>query len=969
MSIRLLSRCVVCASLALLVLPNGAIAQTVEHNPASIALEYLDSHRASKNAPGVDDTTLEVRDQNITKRGHVSSVYVRQRLAGIEIHGVDVVVIVAPDGTVLRQDRPLTRRSRSRSPSPVPILSADEAIHFAAQQLQLEITDPLVRLEGPSGDDSSSRFTGAGISIDEIPVRLTYVPMPNGELRLAWNLNFRIPSGSHFWDLFVDAENGAVLKKYDWVQHDSYRVYDLPLENPLEGARTLVSDPAEPAASPFGWHDTNGIAGAEYLDTRGNNVAAQEDAAGDNSGDGRPSGGSALNFDYPLDLDYPPSVSESAAVTQLFYMVNRAHDIFYAYGFDEASGNYQHNNYGRGGISGDPVWADAQDGASINNARFTAGPDGHWGLLEMFLFNEGSEEATKVIVNNPPGIGTLAAGPALFGPRAGSNEHPGAGDLVRALDQADDESGPSTTDGCSAILNPWAVSGKIALIDRGDCFFTEKVANAQDADAIGVIISNNAGNSVVRMAPADPRPINIPAVFVGQDAGAQLASALAAGSDVNVTLVSEGEQDSSLDTGIVIHEYAHGVTGRLTGGASNANCLQGGHSGAMGEGWSDFFGLAFTAKPSDEAGDSRPIGTFVYQQPATGSGVRTFPYDTDFSENPLTFEDVGTQPFWPHSVGEVWAVTLWELYWGLVEKHGFDPDLVTGNGGNNRALSLVIDGLKLQGCDPTFLDARDAILLADEYSGGSDECVLWKAFAKRGMGTGANDFGNGTSLIVSEDFSVPIQCVPEPTAPDLIVLPPSVSDAAPTTGQTIWIGATVKNQGAGPSGSATLRYYRSANSTIETSDTYLGSDSVVALTAGLSSSQNIEVSAPSTTGTYYLGACVDSVSGESSTSNNCSSGKLITVTSSDRDEDGVLNSSDNCPDTYNPSQSNLDSDSTGDACDSDIDGDSFTDEEEIAAGSDPLDINSIPAPEPTSVLLQLTALLTLAGLRRHTPRQ
>ena len=81
---------------------------------------------------------------------------------------------------------------------------------------------------------------------------------------------------------------------------------------------------------------------------------------------------------------------------------------------------------------------------------------------------------------------------------------------------------------------------------------------------------------------------------------------------------------------------------------------------------------------------------------------------------------------------------------------------------NLQPLIIVIDGLKLQGCDPTFLDARDAILLADDVSGGFDECVIWTAFAKRGMGTGANDFGNGNSLVVVEDFSVPIQCVPEP---------------------------------------------------------------------------------------------------------------------------------------------------------------------------------------------------------------
>ena len=164
--------------------------------------------------------------------------------------------------------------------------------------------------------------------------------------------------------------------------------------------------------------------------------------------------------------------------------------------------------------------------------------------------------------------------------------------------------------------------------------------------------------------------------------------------------------------------------------------------------------------------------------------------------------------------------------------------------------------------------------------------------------------------------------VSNPSKPDLVVQSPSVSDTTPTTSQYITLYATVRNQGSASSGATTLRYYRSTNSTINASDTQIGSDSIPSLSVGATSSQSTTMRI-TTARTYYLGACVDSVSGESATSNNCSAGVRVVVTSSDRDNDGVLNSSDNCPDTYNPNQSNLDSDSAGDVCDSDIDGDGF----------------------------------------------
>ena len=122
--------------------------------------------------------------------------------------------------------------------------------------------------------------------------------------------------------------------------------------------------------------------------------------------------------------------------------------------------------------------------------------------------------------------------------------------------------------------------------------------------------------------------------------------------------------------------------------------------------------------------------------------------------------------------------------------------------------------------------------------------------------------------------------IPASDVPDLVVQTPSVSDSSPNAGESFMLSATVRNQGNGRSASTTLRYYHSLDATISTGDTEVGTDTVGSLTAAASSDQSISLTAPSTAGTYYYGACVDPVSGESATGNNCSRAVTVTVASS-----------------------------------------------------------------------------------------
>ena len=151
-------------------------------------------------------------------------------------------------------------------------------------------------------------------------------------------------------------------------------------------AGTLVVDPDDPAASPLGWHNTGSVS---YPIMRGNNVHAYQDADANNLPPAtEPSCGSSLSCDFGINLGGLPSSYQSAAVANLFYWNNVVHDVQYQYGFDEAGGNFQVNNFNNGGQGGDDVQAEAQDGSGTCNANFSTPADGGRPRMQMFTCNQ-----------------------------------------------------------------------------------------------------------------------------------------------------------------------------------------------------------------------------------------------------------------------------------------------------------------------------------------------------------------------------------------------------------------------------------------------------------------------------------------------------------------------------------------------------------------------------------------------------
>ena len=604
----------------------------------------------------------------------------------------------------------------------------------------------------------------------------------------SWRVCINPAASSDHWEIIIDGTDGTVLSEsnstlycsFDNDEHEcnedekrpqkpyvskhqieksferqnlissvqdgsQYNVYAQPLGSPSDGDRTVVIEPADVNASPFGWHDINGVAGPEFDILRGNNVHAYQDIAANNEAPDIQTVGQDLKFDFPIVDTSDPEDNIDADVTNLFYWSNYLHDWSYTFGFTEAAGNFQTNNYGKGGEQDDHVLAETLDGSDTNNAVFSAPRDGASGSMEMFKWNIG--EQFEVL--SPANLsGSYETGSANFGP---SLQQPISGTLVYAEDNGGD-----IRDVCDPIINASSLAGNIAIIDRGICDFSFKVHAAQKAGAIGCIICNNLNDApLVTMSAGDSSSlVNIPSLFFSKEDCQLLKDAL--GQGVVGRFNASKQVSSSFDNGIVAHEYGHGITMRLSGGASTSACLD--NDEQMGEGWSDFFALVLTQQGNDSGSQSRGIGTFVLSEPRDGRGIRRYPYSTDMNVNPQLHSHIRFSVR-PHDVGEIWSAVLWDMYWAFLEQDGYDATWKDPTSGNFRALQIVMDGLKLQECDPSLIEARDAILDADRLNNfGENQCLIWRVFARRGLGVDASSNDGDTRRDNVDGFEVPLSC-------------------------------------------------------------------------------------------------------------------------------------------------------------------------------------------------------------------
>jgi len=583
---------------------------------------------ASQNLQLADSDKATISRSYLDKSTGLYHCYMYKESQGLEIVNSVAQMTMSADGKVLTNSNSWvdTKLSPPRLVKREAQISCTDALSKVAATLK-EVANPAEW--NLSQDGKATLIQNVPFTIKAVRCEEKLYQTEKEGLKHVYSMT--VPTPTQYLNLMVDMANGNILAAADYTSHiaftpsgrlvtrhvpsvekrqvatsasrPTFRALQLGALDPRTVPSSLISDPVDFVASPNGWNARSS--------TSGNNVIAVDNSGNSRDTDalkqnGKQAVGNNFLFDFSAnDRTQSPADYTDAAITNAFFLSNRFHDIMYQYGFDERAGNFQQDNFGKGGQGGDPVLALVHDGSGKNNANFASPPDGESGIMRMFIF-------TRTTPN----------------------------------------------------------------------------------------------------------------------------------------------RDGALENAVVVHELAHGLSTRLTGGPATSNCLSRPEGGGLGEGWSDIVAMVLEMESIDTRDTPKVIGQYVTNN-AT-AGVRRFGYSTDLNRNPSKYSDV-QQSQQVHFVGEIWASMLFEVYWNMVDKAGFDRSFRTnpqGNKGNNQFLKTLVAAMKIQPCFPTFVTARDAFLAADkQISNGQFQCEIIKGFAKRGLGANVKDDGKFV-----DDFTVFPNC-------------------------------------------------------------------------------------------------------------------------------------------------------------------------------------------------------------------
>ncbi len=368
-----------------------------------IVARYVSRHRATiLFEPGEVDRSRRKRNF-VTHHNGITHLTFQQQHRGIDVVGACLRASVTRHGEIISvsdawQDRP----GDGFTPPPFH-LSARQALQLATEATGINSTAAPEPRGEPSGPEHRQHFGSTRNFPGEIALPRVYFPVSQVQLRPAWEVIMPVPGNGHVYEVLIDAVTGQLLRRWNrrrtaTTEEVTYRVFSN--DSPAPGSpgadaptglqfdfvtselRTVY--PAEIGMfSPSGWINDG------QNETQGNNVDAHLDLNGDDLADlPRPAGVPYRVFDFPSSHpDQDPATYRDASVVQLFYLCNVFHDRLYELGFDETAHNFQLENFGCGGLGGDAVEADVQDGADVNSASFTTGAeDGTPARLQMHLY-------------------------------------------------------------------------------------------------------------------------------------------------------------------------------------------------------------------------------------------------------------------------------------------------------------------------------------------------------------------------------------------------------------------------------------------------------------------------------------------------------------------------------------------------------------------------------------------------------
>jgi hypothetical protein len=354
---------------------------TTATGPAAAAAEFLSANHDVFGIDSSDASNFVMTGLDVEPKLGMSHVILQRVFSGIPVFQGSISVHMDPNNSVFHAIG--DDFYRVTAPSNRFGLTPAQAAQAAAQAFGVPVSLSQVSAEGLNTTFASDNLSDP-LTVDQ---RIYQVTTDDNryayQVQLAW-LNDQ--KEQQYWLAMVDAADGTLLYRYNLVNSFNCRVFGVnaqPTATEAGDRRTLESCDGNATASRNGWVGAG-------RNTVGNNAEAATDLDANNTvgaNEVRPVADANNNFDFPFNASNDAAGFRPAAVTNAFFLVNDYHDRTYLLGFNEASRNFQTNNFGLGGAQNDPVNVDAQDGSGTNNANFSTPADGSRPRMQMFLFN------------------------------------------------------------------------------------------------------------------------------------------------------------------------------------------------------------------------------------------------------------------------------------------------------------------------------------------------------------------------------------------------------------------------------------------------------------------------------------------------------------------------------------------------------------------------------------------------------
>lgn len=388
-----------------------------------IARGFIERHAALYGLTHTQASQLRLDADYSNPAGNLGWVRLAQSVHGLPVFRGEVTVATTPAGEIARTVGQLAPAIDEREAPRTARIDAAQAVVAAATAMGVALDAGDLSLLERAADQRWARF-GTRAFVSEVKAEQVYFPLGDGVLDLAWSMVLWNAEDAHY--VLVSARDGTLLFRKNITASEAYTfaVYGGSSPAPFEPGPV---NPTLGQQAPAVFRDVVTVNGSQITTsdpllhpwlpvgpkvTDGNNVEAGLDLVAPDGVDATVAQTSANSFNYgynpppgmPPPGDVPSLAStRNGTVVNLFYWTNRFHDLTYDLGFTEATRNFQQDNYGRGGVGGDRIRAEAQDSSGTSNANFSTPPDGGRGRMQMFLWTgpdpdrDGSLDASIVI--------------------------------------------------------------------------------------------------------------------------------------------------------------------------------------------------------------------------------------------------------------------------------------------------------------------------------------------------------------------------------------------------------------------------------------------------------------------------------------------------------------------------------------------------------------------------------------------